>query len=388
MGQPRIQDVDALRGFALLGILIVNITYAASGFPIHLAADPAYSSWLDHTVTWIGMVFFDMKFYLLFSFLFGYSFQLQLEAAQRAGASFKPRMLRRLAGLFVIGALHAVFLITGDILTVYALIGLVLLAMRGVKDRTALITAGAIYAYLFVTLGAATLFVDTTSILDPGTAVAAAHQTTQNLAGSLSDIIGEHVRALPTFGLAQLTVQGPTTLAVFLLGMVAGRHRLLQNLNGTEAVLRALQLVGFTVGLAGGLYYASAGGNENTGAVLMSVLTAPLLSAAYAATLLRVMHSDRGQDVRRVLAPAGRMALSNYLGQQVATTLIFTGIGLGLVGEVSPLETMAIAVAIFLGQVLLSHIWVSRLRYGPVEGVLRAVTNATALSWRKVDQAA
>lgn len=102
----RIQDVDALRGFALLGILIVNITFAASGFPIHLAKDPAYDSWLDHSVHWLSSAFVDMKFYLLFSFLFGYSFQLQIEAAQRAGAAFKPRMLRRLGGLFVLGALH------------------------------------------------------------------------------------------------------------------------------------------------------------------------------------------------------------------------------------------------------------------------------------------
>jgi len=129
LNKTRIQDIDALRGFALLGILIVNITFAASGFPIHVAQDPAYQSWLDHAVHWVSATFVDMKFYLLFSFLFGYSFQLQMEAAQRAGASFRPRMLRRLGGLFVIGALHAIFLITGDILSVYALIGLALLAM-------------------------------------------------------------------------------------------------------------------------------------------------------------------------------------------------------------------------------------------------------------------
>jgi uncharacterized protein len=383
LNKTRIQDVDALRGFALLGILIVNITFAASGFPIHVAADPAYQSWLDHTVHWVSATFVDMKFYLLFSFLFGYSFQLQLEAAQRAGASFKPRMLRRLGALFAIGALHMIFLITGDILSVYALIGLVLLAMRRVKDRTALIVAGAIYAYLFVTLAAATLFMDASAVLDPTTAVAAAQETTANLAGSFSDIIGEHIKALPVYGLSILSVQGPTTLAAFLLGMVAGRRRLLANVTGKEAVLRLIQLVGFVVGITGGMAYASAGGNGATGGVLVSVLTAPFLAAAYVATLLRVMHSDRGEDLRRVLAPAGRMALSNYLGQSVATVLIFTGIGLGLVGQVSPLETMGIAVAIFVVQVALSQVWLNRFGYGPVEGVLRAVTNATPPTWQR-----
>ncbi|MGW6200251.1 DUF418 domain-containing protein [Kribbella sp. NPDC055110] len=382
LDRTRIQDIDALRGFALLGILVVNITFAASGFPIHLAQDPAYGSWLDHSVHWVSSTFVDMKFYLLFSFLFGYSFQLQLEAAQRAGTAFRPRMLRRLGGLFVLGALHGVFLITGDILSVYAIIGLVLLAMRRVKDRTALLVAGGIYAYLFLTLAVAALFVDSTQFLDPTTAVAAAQQTTANLAGSFSDVIGEHLRALPTYGLSLLTVQGPTTLAAFLVGMVVGRRRLLKNLTGDEAVLRLIQLVGFTVGISGGAYYASVGGNGDTGAVLISVLTAPFLTAAYVATLLRFMHSDRGQDIRHLLAPAGQMALSNYLGQSVATMLIFTGVGFGLVGQVSPLETVGLAVGIFVLQVLLSHVWLSSFRYGPVEGVLRAVTNATAPSWR------
>ncbi|MFF0266211.1 DUF418 domain-containing protein [Kribbella sp. NPDC004536] len=385
MGQvlerTRIQDVDALRGFALLGILVVNITFAASGYPIHVAEDPAYSSWLDHSVRWLSSAFVDMKFYLLFSFLFGYSFHLQMQAAQRAGAAFRPRMLRRLGGLLVLGVLHGVFLITGDILSVYAIIGLVLLAMRRVKDRTALVVAGAIYAYLFVTLAVAALFLDTSAVLDPSAAVTAAQGTAANLAGSFSDVIGEHLRALPTYGLSLLTVQGPTTLAAFLIGMVAGRRKLLQNVDGSDALLRLIQLIGFSIGITGGVVYAF-GGNGDTRAVLISVMTAPFLTAAYVASLLRIMHSDRGEDIRRLLAPAGRMALSNYLGQSAATLLIFTGVGFGLVGQVSPLETTGLAVGIFVLQVMLSHIWLSNFRYGPVEGVLRAVTNATAPSWR------
>lgn len=381
--RTRIHDIDALRGFALLGILVVNITFAASGFPINVADDPTYSSGLDHAVHWLSATFVDMKFYLLFSFLFGYSFQSQLEAAQRVGAAFKPRMLRRLAGLFLIGWLHMIFLITGDILTVYALLGLVLLAMRGVKDKTALIVAGAIYAYLFLALGTSALFLDTSSVIDPTTAVAAAQETTRNLAGSFGDVIGEHLKALPLYGLSQLTVQGPTTLAVLLLGMVAGRRRLLSNVTGKEQVLRKIQLVGFPVGILGGTVYASSGGNGDTFAVLASVMTAPILAAAYVATLLRILRSGRGRGLGNVLAPAGRMALSNYLGQSVATLLIFTGVGFGLVGQVSPLETFGYAIAIFAVQVGISHWWMTRYGCGPVEGVLRAVTNATPPTWKK-----
>jgi uncharacterized protein len=371
----RIQDVDALRGFALLGILLVNITFAASGYPIHLADDPAHSGWIDDTLHFASSTFVDMKFYLLFSFLFGYSFTLQLRSAERAGAAFRPRMYRRLAGLFVLGALHGVFLITGDILAVYAIIGLVLLKLRNVKDRTAMIVVAAIYGYLLLTLGMSAIFLDTSALLDPAAAAQAARETTEGLGGWFGSVIAEHVQALPLYGLSQLTVQGPTTLAAFLIGMLAGRRQLLAGVTGREQVLRKIQLIGFPVGILGGIVYAT-GGNGETGAVLASVLTAPFLTAAYVATFLRFVHSRSGRRIADALAPAGRMALSNYVGSSLATMLIFSGVGFGLAGDLSMRETLLVAFAIFLAQLPLSSWWLTRFNYGPLEYALRAVTNA------------
>ncbi|MFY3060546.1 DUF418 domain-containing protein, partial [Achromobacter xylosoxidans] len=98
MAQPRLAQVDALRGFALLGILVVNIGVFASPFYANGIADPAFSSRADLAVRWLVAWLFETKFYLLFSFLFGYSFTLQMAAAERGGAAFAPRLLRRLAG--------------------------------------------------------------------------------------------------------------------------------------------------------------------------------------------------------------------------------------------------------------------------------------------------
>src|SRR5690625_6689123 len=81
----RIHDVDALRGFALLGIFVVNITFMASAYPGNLVDDPLFATPPDDAARLIVAVLFSMKFYLLFSFLFGYSFVLQMESAQRAG---------------------------------------------------------------------------------------------------------------------------------------------------------------------------------------------------------------------------------------------------------------------------------------------------------------
>lgn len=385
LGSPRLRvhDVDALRGFALLGIFIVNITFMASGYPGNLAIDPAYTSTLDDAVRALSDVFVDMKFYLLFSFLFGYSFTLQMESAAAARAAFEPRMLRRIGGLFVLGALHIVFLYAGDVLTTYAVACLVLFWMRRVSDRTALRIVAILYGLVVASLLLSTVFMDLSAVL-PATAEAQANaeRVTQAMLGGWGEIIGTHLDGLGILVLQSLTLQGPTALAMFLLGMVAGRRTLLAHVHGDEPILRRIQLVGFPIGLAGSILFTIGGGVGHTLAVAISVATAPFLTAAYIATLLRVMHSPRTSFIRTALAPAGRIALTNYLAQSAIGLLIFTGIGLGAAGTFSPLATMSTALLIFTLQLALSAIWLRWFRYGPAEWILRWITTAHRPTWR------
>jgi uncharacterized protein len=371
----RAHDVDALRGFALLGIFIVNITFMASGHPGHLVVDPDFTRPLDEIVRTTSSVLVDMKFYVLFSFLFGYSFTLQMQAAARAGAAFAPRMLRRIAGLFALGVLHLVLLYGGDILTTYAVVGLVLFWMRGVSDRTALRVAAGLYGVVLLGLVGSALALDPSTFLPPhDVAVAAAERSTAALLGGWGDLIGEHVSGIGLFLVQAVSLQGPTALAMFLLGMVAGRRQLLAGVRGDEPVLRRIQWIGFPVGLAGGAAYAVLGGNTATIGVAASVATAPFLTAAYVATLLRVMHAPRTAALRSALAPAGRIALTNYLGQGIVGVVLFAGVGFGLAGTVSPLATTGIAVGVFGVQLAASAWWTRRFRYGPAEWVLRWIT--------------
>lgn len=359
----RVLNVDAVRGFALFGIFAVNVTFMASGYPGNLVTDPAFDSAVDHAVRMLSSVLIDMKFYVLFSFLFGYSFTLQM------GAAFPARTLRRLGGLFALGALHTVFLYGGDILTTYAIAGLALFFLRNVRDRTAIRIALALYAVVLLSMIASGLLVDRSAFL-PSEAEALANgaAATQALLGGWSANIGEHLAGLPLLILQAVTLQGPTALALFLLGMVAGRRQWLSGVRGDEPVLRRIQAIGFPVGLLGGIVYAASGGNGNTLAVAASVATAPLLAAAYVATLLRMA------VVREALAPAGRMALTNYLGQSVIGLIVFTGIGFGLAGEFSPLGLFGFVLVVFGGQLVVSALWMRRFRYGPMEWVLRWVT--------------
>ncbi|KAB1905974.1 DUF418 domain-containing protein [Micromonospora sp. AMSO31t] len=234
-----------------------------------------------------------------------------------------------------------------------------------------------------LSLVAGALLVDRSAFL-PGEAEALANgeAATRALLGGWEANIGEHLAGLPLLVLQAVTLQGPTALGLFLLGMVAGRRRWLARVTGAEPVLRRIQWIGFPVGLLGSVVYAASGGNGNSLGVAASVATAPLLAAAYVATLLRIMHHPRTAMVRSALAPAGRMSLTNYLGQSVAGLVAFTGIGFGLAGTFSPLGLFAFVLAVFAVQLVASAWWLRRFRYGPVEWALRWLTNARRPAFR------
>ncbi|MER5962177.1 DUF418 domain-containing protein [Streptomyces sp. NPDC002057] len=376
----RLAHVDALRGFALLGILIVNIGFLASTYHGSGIEDPSFGSPLDSAVGWFVATFFEAKFFLLFSFLFGYSFTLQLASAERSGARFTPRFLRRLAGLLVLGVLHAVLLFPGDILTTYAVLGLILLALHRIRPRTAVRTAVVLFAvtaalYALLALG---VHLAGAGGVDPGVA-AEAERAAAALRGGAGSVIAEHLAQLPDVLFLLVFFQAPAALAAFLLGLAAGRTRALGDLARHRAVLIRLQWAGFTVGLLGGVLYAHAGlvhpgSAYQVLAIGIDVVTAPLLAAAYAATVLRLTQGRFGGRVVAVLGPVGSMTLTGYLTQSLVCALLFTGYGAGLVGRVSPPVVLAIALALFAAQIVVSRWWLRRHRYGPVEWLLRAWT--------------
>ncbi|GAA0836195.1 DUF418 domain-containing protein [Streptosporangium amethystogenes subsp. fukuiense] len=379
----RIAAVDALRGFALLGIVVVNITYLASGYRMAGLATPSFSAPLDWEVRWVVSLFFENKFYLLFAFLFGYSFTLQLDSAHASATAFVPRFLRRLGGLFLLGLAHGILLFPGDILATYAVVGLVLLAVRRITPRTAMVSAVALTVALAVGMLLlallATLGTDASRAVSENAAQAA--MSDRALHGSASMIINEHLHKLARIFVLRVFFQGPTVLAACLVGLALGKMRLLGDLSGHTATLRRLQWAGFTVGLAGAVVYTHAtwsGGGHAYHMVGQSVnlVTAPLLAAAYAATLLRLLPA--APRLAGALVPPGRVALTNYLGQSLISSLIFTGYGMSLVDQLSPFSVVSIGIAIFTVQAVWSRWWLSRHRYGPVEWLLRWFTN-----WRR-----
>lgn len=377
--------MDALRGFALLGILVVNIAFLASGYRMAGMAEPAFQSTLDWGVRSAVTMLVENKFYLLFSFLFGYSFTLQVDSAARRGRPFVPMFLRRLAGLLLLGLAHAVLLFPGDILTTYAAVGLALLIFRRISPRTAVALAVALTSLLalgFVLLALlATVGLDTAgTVADTSTQAA---QSDTALVASVWQIVSEHLRKLSLIILLRVFFQGPAVLAACLIGLAVGKLGALRDISPHIGTLRKLQWAGFTVGLGGAFVSTLAawhGTMHKFWGEAVDLVTAPLLAAAYAATFLRLLpYLPR---LARALAAPGRMALSNYLAQSLICALIFTGYGLALVDRVSPLLEVLIAIGVFAVQVVYSRWWLRNHRYGPVEWLLRYLTY-----WRRPSRA-
>lgn len=376
--RQRVLEVDALRGFALLGILIVNSLTMAGTQGLLGGRPPAAA---DTVALWLVEFLAQSKFYLLFAFLFGYSFTLQVASAERAGARFGPRTMRRLLGLFVLGALHAVFLYIGDILTTYALVGLILFAARRATARGAFRAAlwvWGVFGSLLLLLGALASLAGpgADSVADNAAEAAEAAELTAAYRGGFADVVGANVEQLPLAVLASLTMSG-FVVAAFLVGLAAGKREWLTQVSRVN--LRRIFVTGMCVGVPAAAF--SAAGTAGPLSVrweLLAAMTglvmAPALSAAYAAGLLLWFGTRSGARVAGVLAPAGRMALTNYLTQSLVMALIFTGYGLSLYGRVGIAVPVCVSLVLYAAQLVLSGWVMRRYRLGPVERGLRAFT--------------
>ncbi|MFF0728747.1 DUF418 domain-containing protein [Streptomyces sp. NPDC004134] len=378
-GGRRIPEVDVLRGFALLGILLVN-AQAMAGPRLDPAGGPAASR-ADEVAAWLLTMLVSGKFYLLFAFLFGYCLTRQRLSAERAGAPFAPRHLRRLCCLFALGTVHGAVLFRGDILVTYAVLSLVLYAARDIALRTAVRTAAglvAVVAAFLLTWGLCTVAVAAPP--DPRHAAAATRAAAAAYQGEPAAVVLANLRSLrDTLGWNVL--YGADVLAACLLGVAAGRRRLLAGTGRHRAPMVRTVACALPLGLAGGVLTAICRNGPldarwyDVGSAV-GVLTAPALTAAYACGLLLLLGARPGRRVAGVLAAAGRLSLTHYLTQSLVMALVFTGHGLGWYGRHGTVAVLAGALLLYAAQLSAGPWLLRRARYGPAEWLLRAATLA------------
>jgi len=389
----RVQIIDSLRGLALLGILLVNIQLFSN--PIQAAAwsaeaAPAFG---DRVSGWVVRFLAQGKFYSLFSLLFGVGLTIQMRRAERKGVSFVPLYLRRLVVLAAIGLAHALFLWTGDILTLYAVLGFALIPYRKARPRTLLIWAASllsvsilinVFSLALLEIGGSGLAQHTDHILSQQEAqarVEAERARQVYSTGGLAEITAQRAHDLYFMAFANLSIS-PNVFAMFLIGVYFGRRQIFQRVDENLSLLRKLAWGGLAIGVPCNLAFAELGGSASpTGpwAALLAAKIAETIGGAafclsYLAALLLVARRAGWQKRVGLLAPTGQMALSNYLLQSVTCTLIFYGYGLGLFGKVGTGAGVLLALGVFLGQVVLSSWWMQRCSIGPAEWVWRSLT--------------
>jgi len=392
----RIQIVDILRGFALFGILFVNMTIFS--YPLQaivLPADPNLPFY-DRAALWLIHALGEGKFYALFSLLFGLGLTLQMERIEGRGSRFVPLYARRLLVLLGIGIVHAFLIWTGDILILYALLGFLLLLFRKARPRTLLTWALILIALPLLFNAAATALIAWASNFPE-----AASQIEQSFAqteaafvsdlqraaqvyahGDFASITAQRVSDYFSIGMAGFAVMGFNVMAMFLLGVYFGKRGIFKNLEEHRGLFRKLLLWGLLIGLSGNILYATLimpiSRIYQSGRLLLATagqsVGAPLLMLAYVSTLCLLALSPAWGKRLQVLAPVGQMALTNYLTQSIVCTLIFYSYGLGLFGQVGHAAGIALTLVIYLLQIPFSHWWLKRFYYGPAEWLWRSLT--------------
>jgi uncharacterized protein len=383
----RITEVDIVRGFALFGVLLVNMY----GFG---ADSIAWNAPLDRLAFAIMHVFFESKSWSLFCMLFGFSFALQLQRADARGLPILPTYLRRLAVLFAIGAVHTL-LYDGDILMLYAELGLVLLVVRRLPTRRLLLLAAALMlvfplAHLATPGRQPSGMEEIESVADARALLEVDERTHEYVTGSIAEVVAYNASAIPANPLEDFNWadSGLTAFAMFLLGFTVGRSGALRDIAGHAAPIARVRAWGLGFGLAAMVaerVLAATGGYavfrpQRAGQVvllagdLLFAFGATALALGYAATLILAAQTPRGRSALAPLAGVGRLALTVYLTQTLIFTTLFYGYGFGQAYRLGPVAVTAWAVVIFAVQVVLCQWWLKYFRFGPAEWLWRSLT--------------
>ena len=408
----RYETFDAVRGFAVLGILLMNIV--SMGLPSYAYVDPSY--WgaegpVDYALWGVMYVLFDGKMRALFTMLFGASLVLIAEraAARPDGRGPAATHYARMVWLFVFGMIHAWGLWYGDILVQYAAGGAVMFLVWRWRPRALLILAAAmLIVQLAMNYGHHYGLATTrAAAAAPGATEQAKQAWAEMLAAEVPDRAAaeREVRLYRDGGFAEafearkpmtivfqtllLPISLPEIFAFMAFGMALFRNGFLTG-SWSRRAYWSLVLLGYGVAAPLMIPVARSIAAADWDPVLIPITDAgglilrPAIALAHASALILLVQSGAARGLVERLAAAGRMAFSNYLGTTLVTTTLFYGYGLGLFGTLSRAELYLVVLGIWALILFWSKPWLSRFAYGPLEWLWRSLAQGRTVPLRKL----
>ncbi|WP_285859847.1 DUF418 domain-containing protein [Bacillus sp. FSL W8-1143] len=368
MKGSRVEFIDSLRGFSLLGILIVNMLNFQYDYDFEKMFDSSF--WGQEFGVYVTEILFQGSFYPIFSFLFGYSFIKLIESTKAKGLNTNAIVVRRGFGLIVLGMLHYIFIWNGDILLYYGACMLFLMMFMSSRIKTMLIWSGVLGALSLVVSPYIMKLVHGTDEL----------LTDVYAKGDYADILLSRITVeddmmIVTIILAIVSITlmpilgflfGTMTVGPFaLLGMVIGKRGHL-----TEEDRGMAYRKGWVWVIVVGLALKCATFIDAPWSEFVMILGGYVLAIGYIQAFIVFYYSKAAEGLKRLLAGLGRLSLSNYLAQSIICTTIFYSYGLGLFGQMGSMFGLLLAVGLYTAQLFISYLYLKKWRRGPVEWMM------------------
>jgi uncharacterized protein len=371
----RIIQIDALRGLALLGILMVNAIFFLNPYIINWDI-VSTQSLFDQVLYKLITIFADGKFYPLFSILFGFGVFTQLDNLRSKHQKPGKYLLIRLFLLSVFGIVHFVFLWYGDILLTYSILGLFLLVFRNVNTRAlknfgiSFIAISTLLSFCFVVLTVFASLISDISIFNISN-----YQSFITIYGS-GNVIEIFIQRISDYILnsgSGLLVYGPQILGLFLIGAYFARTNLFRDVQvniKTYKSFLVLGLLGVCLNTISVLFIPENAIGESF-KLIITIVFGPMQTLGYIALFMLISTLEIKNSLIRVMAAVGKLSLTNYLIQSLLFTFISYSYGLGLYGKLSIGQGLLIALAVYIFNIIFSNIWLLKFKYGPLEFVWR-----------------
>jgi uncharacterized protein len=397
--------IDVLRGFAIFGILMVNLPLMYEPISRMMLGAKADSSVVNIVAESFIKFFFEGKFYVIFSMLFGFGFWIFMNKTTDDGSSITPVYSRRLFFLLLFGAAHAILLWAGDILIFYALLGFILMLFRKSSDKkifkwavvlTLIPTILSSFFVILIWLVSQSPEIKSTIDTEMQRGVAELQQLVTNVSkiyatGTYSETIIARLKEYEALLPAVLFFY-PVVLGMFLIGILAARRGLIANYEEHLPFFRKLLWWGLGIGIIASTIYTIAfrhtiASIPNVWSLLTSSMHAfsgVSLALCYVSGIVILFASGKAERLKMYLAPVGKMALTNYLSHSIICIFLFYSFGLGLFGKVEVWKGIILTIVIFSLQIIFSRWWLRHFYFGPFEWLWRTLTYLKVQPFRRM----